>query len=147
MPANVFIGVIVLYKMKMSDIRLFKICYQWYEGEYQETLLGKQVTEEEFEKDITEARKFAQSLLGKEIEEGSYLGKGYSVACLPEYYHQIIWFLVEKKRYMECSSDKDVEYYVEDGSTENPIAVEKKVKKIEWQKIKDKEEEKEAAEK
>ncbi|MEK6903308.1 MAG: hypothetical protein AABW64_01530 [Nanoarchaeota archaeon] len=130
----------------MNTIQLFKICYQWYEGDYHEAFLGKDATVEEFEKDLIKAKKFAQSLLGKEIEEGSYLGKGYSVACLPEYYHQIIWFLVEKKRYMECSSDKDVEYYVEDGSTENPIAVEKKVKKIEWQKIKD-EEEKEAAEK
>lgn len=87
-----------------------------------------------------EAKKFAESLIGKKILEGSYLGKGYSVGCLPEYYDQILWFLVEKKGYVECSWDENTEYYIEDGSIENPIAVEKKVKKIEWQKIKDKEE-------
>ena len=120
---------------RQQEMALFKICYQWYEGEYRESLLGKDVTQETFEKDIDEARKFAQSLLGKEVKEGSYLGKGYSVKCLPEYYYQIIWFLMKKKGYMECSRDEDVEYFIDDGSAEQPIGVEKKVKKIEWRKI------------
>ena len=120
---------------RQQEITLFKICYRWCEGEYRETLLGKNVIPEEFEKDITEAKKFAQSLLGRKIQHGSYLGKGYSVECLPEYYSQIIWFLIEKKRYVECSRDEHIEYYIDDGTTANPIAIEKSIRKVEWQKI------------
>lgn len=116
---------------RQQEITLFKICYQWYEGEYRETLVGKDVSQEQFEKDITEAKKFAQGLLGIQIKEGSYLGKGYSVACLPEYYNQIIWFLVEKKGYIECSRDERIEYFIDDGTTANPIVVEKSIKKVE----------------
>lgn len=124
-------------KSIQQEIKLFKICYQWVEGEYDETILGKSITQEEFEKNIIEAKKFAQSLLGKEIEKGPYLGKGYTVECLPEYYQQIIWFLEEKKGYVECSRDEAVEYFIEDGTTEQPIAVEKRVKKVEWRKVND----------
>jgi hypothetical protein len=35
---------------EQQELQLFKICYQWVEEEYQETLLGKDVSQEDFEK-------------------------------------------------------------------------------------------------
>ena len=52
----------------------------------------------------------------KEIKEGEYLGKGYRVQCLPEYYEQIIWFLTEKMGYIECYYDQDINYDVDEIS-------------------------------
>lgn len=101
----------VIRKMKFN---IFKIEYHWYEGEYDETFLGKNVERKEFEKDLIEAKNFAKSLVGKKIETGDYLSKGYSVECLPEYYQQIIWFLVDKKGYVECSFNEDITYNLND---------------------------------
>jgi hypothetical protein len=100
----------------MNNFNIFKIEYYWYEGEHEETLLMKDVGKEEFEKDLIDAKKFAESLIGKEIKKGNYLGEGYNVACLPEFYEQIIWFLLEKKGYKECQFDCDISYIIEDNS-------------------------------
>ena len=80
----------------MGEFQIFKISYTWYEGEHRETLLAKSVSAEAFEQDLIQAKQFAQSMFDKKINGGDYLGKGYSVQCLPEYYGQIIWFLVKK---------------------------------------------------
>lgn len=93
---------------------IFKIGYQWYEGEHEETFLGKDVEQKEFEKDLIKAKKFAESLIGKKIKRDDYLGKGYAVECLPEYYNQIVWFLINKLRYIECYIDKEITYTVDD---------------------------------
>jgi len=114
-------------------MEIFKISYTWYEGEYEETYLGKDVNKKEFEKDIAEARKFAQNLVGKKADKGEYLGKGYEVECLPEYYNQIIWFLINKKGYIDCAID-DSEYYVGD-EMEHKIIIERKDEKITRTKI------------
>ena len=98
-----------------KSFNIFKIEYSWYEGEHEETFLGKYVDCEEFENDLKEARNFAQSIRGKVFEE-DFLGKGYSVECLPEYYDQIIWFLKEKKRYIICYFDNSIYYGVDDNS-------------------------------
>ena len=95
---------------------LFKIEYDWYEGEHEEILLGKDVKKEAFEKDLIEARNFARSLIGKEIKSGEYLGKGYKVECLPEFYEQIIWFRVNKKDYIVYSFDEDIAYGISDSA-------------------------------
>lgn len=95
-------------------MNIFKIEYNWYEGEHDEILLGKNVEVEEFEKDLIKAKKFAESLMGKEIKEGEYLGKGYRIQCLPEFYEQIIWFLTSKLNYVKCYYDYDVDYKVND---------------------------------
>ena len=50
------------------EFNLFKIKYTWYEGEYEETSLGKNVKIEEFEKDLIGARDFAKSLIGKKLK-------------------------------------------------------------------------------
>lgn len=118
----------------MKEINIFKLFYQWYEDDSGETFLGKEVAEEDFEKDLLEAKDFAESLKGIEIKDGDYLGKGYSVECLPEYYQQIIWFLTEKKGYLICNIAKDVEYFVDDDS-QNKLAIKKYVHKIERQEI------------
>ena len=97
---------------KMLDI--FKIEYYWCEGEHGETLLVKEIERKEFEKDLIEAKKFAESLMGKKIKEGNYLGEGYSIECLPEYYEQIIWFLINKKNYTECHLDDNISYQIGD---------------------------------
>lgn len=76
--------------MKNKIFRIFKIEYNWYEGEHGEIFLGKYVEKEKFEKDLTKAKQFAKSLIGKKVKHQNYLGKGYSVECLPEYYQQII---------------------------------------------------------
>lgn len=94
-------------------MNLFKLTYTWYEGEYEEIYLGKEVGQEEFEKDLKNARDFAESLIGKEVKEGGWLGKGYKVDCLPEYYETIIWFLINKRGYVECEI-VDSEYSIDD---------------------------------
>lgn len=99
---------------------LFKIEYDWCEGEHGETLLGKDVEQDEFENDLIEARNFAKSLIGKKVE-GDYLGKGYSVECLPEYYKQVLWFLTEKKRYIQCFFDEDISYSISDDRNEEIV--------------------------
>jgi len=104
------------------EFNLFKIEYDWYEGDHEEILLGKEVERDDFEKDLIAAKEFAISLIGKEIKEGDHLGKGYRVDCLPEYYGQIIWFLINKKGYMEISYDSDISYSVDDNNS-NKIEV------------------------
>ncbi len=116
-------------------MKIFKIEYNWYEGEHSETLLGKNVKTDEFEKDLIKAQKFAESLIGKEIKNGEYLGKGYRVTCLPEYYEQIIWFLTTKLGYIDCDFDKDIKYAVDDDSNKK-IQLSKAEKKTEWRDIK-----------
>lgn len=113
----------------INHLNIFKIEYYWYEGEHEETLLGKNVERADFEKDIIKAKKFAESLIGKEIKKGEYLGKGYSVQCLPEYYEQILWFLTEKLGYVECNYDEDITYYVDD-SCDKKISITKSEKTI-----------------
>jgi len=108
---------------------LFKIEYDWYEGEHGETLVSKNVKAEEFEKDLIEAKDFALSLRDKKISEGNYLGKGYRVECLGEYYEQIIWFLVNKKEYTEIYYDQDIGYKVDDFNS-NKIEITKFEKTI-----------------
>ena len=111
------------------EVNLYKIEYSWYEDEHEETLLAKNVERKEFEKDLIEARNFAKSLIGKEIKEDNYLGKGYAVECLPEFYDQIIWFLTEKKGYIECYFDKDITYDVGDFGAGKNIQLEKREEK------------------
>lgn len=119
---------------KMHEFNLFKVSYQWCEGDHKEVLLGKSISKEDFERDLIEARDFAEKLIGMEIKEGSYLGKGYRVECLPEYYEQIIWFLTEKRGYVECYNDENIEYFTEDDGS-SKIYIRKRVQKTEWQTI------------
>ncbi len=119
----------------MNKLNIFKIEYYWPEDEHEETLLGKNVEREDFEKDVTKARKFAESLIGKEIKEGEYLGKGYSVQCLPEYYGQIIWFLTERAGYVVCYFDEEV-YYTVDDSSNKKINITKSEKIIKNEELK-----------
>jgi hypothetical protein len=116
-------------------MNIFKIEYYWPEGEHKETLLAKDVERKEFEKDIIKAKEFAGSLIGKEIEEGEYLGKGYRVDCLPEYYEQIIWFLTEKLGYIVCDFDEDIHYTVDDSS-DKTISITKSKRKTESSELK-----------
>jgi len=51
-------------------MNIFKLEYDWYEGEHEETLLGKETTEQEFEIDLIKARKFAESLIGNKVKRG-----------------------------------------------------------------------------
>ena len=101
-------------------MNIYNIEYDWYEGEHEDTLVAKDVKQEEFEKDIIEAKKFAESLIGKETnrKEGQYfsdlIGEGYAVECLPEYYKTIIWYLIEKKGYIEVSYNEHYSYDVND---------------------------------
>lgn len=96
-------------------MEIFKVSYTWYDGEEGSSLLGKEVSLEEFERDLKEAIVFSRSLLGIRIEYHlDFLGKGYRVECLPEYYEQIVWFLINKKSYVECFFNDNVEYKVID---------------------------------
>jgi len=112
------------------EFNIFKIEYTWYEEDYGKTLLCKNVERKEFEKDLIEAKNFAESLIGKKIKRADYLGKGYSVECLPEYYEQIIWFLIEKKGYSECIFDKDIIYSIDDSSNGKKIQIKRYEKEI-----------------
>ncbi len=97
-------------------MNIFKIEYYCYEGEHEEILLAKDVKRGNFESDLLEAKKFAEKLKGKEIKEGKYLGKGYRIECLPEFYEQIIFFLKGKKEYIECDFDNNISYLIDDDS-------------------------------
>ena len=114
----------------MKELRIFKLKYDWYEGEYEETFLAKDVDIETFEKDLIEAKNFAQNLIEKEVEH-DYLGKGYSVACLPEYYEQIIWYLTTKLDYSISNIEEDLVYDVNDGVYGKKISLSKIAKKTE----------------
>ena len=116
-------------------MNIFKVEYNWYEDDHGEALLGKNVEREEFEKDIIKSKEFAESLIGKEIKEGEYLGKGYRVPCLPEFYEQIIWFLTEQLGYTVCYFDEDTHYTIED-SPDDKIAINRSERKIEWSELK-----------
>lgn len=114
----------------MAEFNIFKIDYDWYEGEHYETLLGKEVSTDEFEKDLIEAKKFAISLIGKEVKR-DYLGKGYSIECLPEFYSQIIWYLTNRLKYVSCKYDDDAAYAISDDDSKSKITVTKSEKKTE----------------
>jgi len=115
----------------MTELNVFKVEYYWYEGEHEECLLIKDVKKEEFEKDLLEAKSFAEELKGVEIREGEYLGKRYRLECLPEFYEQIIWFLIKKKQYKECQLNEDILYIIDDDSNKeiDIIKNEKTIKK------------------
>lgn len=100
----------------MTELNVFKVEYFWYEGEHEAIFLAKDTKMEEFEKDLLEAKNFADKLKGIEIKEGNYLGKGYRVECLPEFYAQIIWFLTEKKEYKECQLNESISYIIDDNA-------------------------------
>ena len=53
----------------MSGLNVFKVEYYWYEGEHEETFLAKGVNEEDFEKDLLEAKDFAEKLKGIKKEK------------------------------------------------------------------------------
>ncbi len=107
--------------MKSKSFNIFKIEYDWYEGDHGEIYLGKRVEKEDFEKNLIKAKKFAESLIGKKVKDYNYLGKGYSVECLPEYYEQIIWFLIDKMGYIECYFNNHISYHIDDSSNGKKI--------------------------
>lgn len=115
--------------MKDKNFNIFKIEYDWCEGDHEETFVGKNVDKDQFERDLIKAKEFAESLIGKEVKN-NYLGKGYSVECLPEYYEQIIWFLTDKMGYIECYFDNDVSYHVDDSSNGKKIELTRSEKDI-----------------
>jgi len=110
-------------------MNIFKIEYDWYDGDHSEILIGKDVNQSQFEIDILKAKVFAESLMGKEIKERDYLGKGYRVDCFPEYYEQIVWFLTSKLGYIECGYDSNILYNVEAFSN-TKIGIIKSEKKV-----------------
>ena len=109
-------------------MNIYKIEYYWHEGEHEKTFLAKDISLEEFEKDIIKAKEFAENLMGKEVEY-DFLGKGYSFECLPQYYMQIIWFLMNKLDYLECWINDDISYQIQDS--DNKIILQKSENKIE----------------
>ncbi len=76
------------------------------------------------------AKKFAESLRGKMINKGEYLGRGYRVECLPEFYAQILWHLTEKQGYTYCYYNADTHYGVDDDINKK-IKIAKLEKRIE----------------
>ena len=44
----------------INKMNIFKIEYNWYEGEHEEILLAKDTEREQFEKDLLEAKKFCR---------------------------------------------------------------------------------------
>ncbi len=116
--------------MKNKDFNIFKIEYHWYEGEYSGTFVGKNVDKTDFEKDLIKAKKFAQNLVGKGKKKG-----GYSVDCLPEYYSTIIFYLIDKLKYIKCYIDNELSYNIDDDF-DKKIEVTRHEKKIETEKLK-----------
>ena len=123
--------------IKMANFNLFRIKYEWYEGDCGEILIGKKVSVEEFENELIKAKDFAKSLSGKKIKSGDYLGKGYRVECLPEVFEQILWYLTEKEEYIECSYDESVCYDIDDNQNKK-VTITKLKKKTESKEVFDK---------
>lgn len=73
---------------------------------------------------------FAEKLIGKKAKIKNYLGKGYAVECLPEYYEHIIGYLESKLGYVDCCADEDVEFDIDDNAHGNKIIVTKVNKNI-----------------
>ena len=109
----------------MTYFTIFRIRYDWYDGEHNEALIAKEISKESFEEDLLKAKEFAKGLIGKKVQ-GDYLGKGYRVECLPAYYEQILWHLTNKSGYIYCDFYEDVEYSVEDDNPLTIIRTEKK---------------------
>ena len=82
---------------------VFKVSYYWYEGEEEHTFLTKDITNEEFEKDLKECRDKID--LEKEV------------SCLPNWYKQLISFM-EEKNYLSLEipyeTDLGIQYILED---------------------------------
>lgn len=113
-------------------MNMFEVGYTWYEDDHDETLLAKDVEREQFERDLKEAVEFAKSLLNKEVKFGEdYLGRGYAVSCLPEYYEQVIWYLTTKLGYVVVEYD-DANFYLIDDDYEKKIISRKRTSKFEW---------------
>ncbi|MDD3175713.1 MAG: hypothetical protein PHU51_04510 [Candidatus Nanoarchaeia archaeon] len=105
-------------------MNIFRIKYTWYEGEEEESLLAKDITEEEFEKDLIQAKNYAQSLIGLEDDETAI--DKYSVDCLPNYYAKIIWYLINKLYYFDCAFDKRKTYFIKDDCYGKKIIISKR---------------------
>ncbi len=116
-------------------MRIFKIEYHWYEGEYDYNILVKDVSHKEFEKDLIKAKEFAESIVDNKIKEGDYLGKGYCIVCLPEFYEQIIWYLKNKLNYIDCYFDEYIKYSVSDDMSKK-ISISRGEKNIKWTNLK-----------
>jgi len=118
----------------MKNFNVFKIEYNWYEGEHGENLLAKNVELKEFEKDLLEAKKFAETFIGKKVIDYNYQGKCYTVECLPQFYEQIIWFLIEERKYMLCDIDENLSFIVDDDINKK-ISITKSEKIIKNEKL------------
>ena len=97
----------------MSTMQLYKISYDYYEGEHEETLLAKDVDKEQFDKDIMEAKDYAQSLIGLKYKKSNF-SVPYSVEYLPEFYNKIVDYLETQKGYVEIHTNDDVCYEIDD---------------------------------
>ena len=107
--------------------RIFKIVYDWYEGEHGEILVCKDVTSGEFEKDLLECRNIDQGKIGKGY---------YKVNCLPEYFEEILSQL-KKKEYFELEFNEDVSYFINDDRiTGEVIELTKELNEIRREKLK-----------
>jgi len=107
------------------SMQLYKISYDYYEGEHEEILLAKDVETEQFDKDIIEAKDYAQSRIGLKYKKSEYM-KPYNVEYLPEFYQTIADYLQEQKGYIEIHTNDDIHYEVDDsGTQEKEISVEK----------------------
>lgn len=120
---------------RMEKLRIFKIEYSWYEDEHEQVLLAKRVSPDQFEKDISAARQFAEKLRRTKADRSDYLGKGYYLECLPEFFEQIVWLLTNKKGYEPCKFDIDISYDIDDYS--KIIGITKKEKTVKQTKIKE----------
>lgn len=114
----------VFQGVREMSLKLYKIEYSWCEGEHQESFVAKDIDREGFLKDLNDAVIFARSLLGKECEMGEWIGKGYSVECLPEYYEQILYYLTTEKGYVDVYYYDWYSYDVNDDNPEKIIVEE-----------------------
>jgi len=121
--------------MPGEEFNVFKIEYFWFEGEHKAVLLAKTIDQKGFEKDLLNAKKFAEKLKGIKVK-GDSLGKGYVVECLPEYFDQIVWFLTNKCNYIKLFFDTRISYLVEDMCRGNKIFIDKQEKKVETKQLK-----------
>ena len=101
----------------MNTMNLFKIQYSWYDGDEDEILLAKDATQEQFDKDIMEARDIAQSLIKTSNSMTNI--EHYNVECLPSFYQEVIKYLQKQKGYIEISPNDDFHYEVHDKGSEN----------------------------
>ena len=115
-------------------MNVFKLNYNWYEGEHGDCLVISSLDVPEFEKLLKEGIEEVSKY--QEREAGSDLlnvpPKTFTVRCLPSAYDFLVEYLEEHDCQIAVPFKYASEYYVDDGNEHDTFKVQRKDTEIEW---------------